>query len=230
MENKMLELKLTPDLRFLHDELKKCKAEIELKPNTAESGDPNNDVTAKGVFRLMDTGNAVDCVITASGCIKEAIDVANPAAIKAKLTADFERTMVFTAGSCDTGIPVKADASLKSKVKVNGTSVTSGNINEEGDTVVLTVTDLNGKATVTFEGVEVASGVGEDLLCDGLFHIDPVGEVHIDAVCSYARPHDLKPNPTHMRIRAVDPHKKVITLGVNDGEYTPAPTVEDNGD
>jgi hypothetical protein len=217
MENKMLELKLTPDLRFLHDELKKCKAEIELKPNTAESGDPN-DVTAKGVFRLMDTGNAVDCVITASGCIEEAIDVANPAVIKAKLTADFERTMVFTAGSCDTGIPVKADASLNNKVKVNGTDAT---VTESGDTVVLGASGVDGKVTVTFEGVEVASGVGEDPLCDGSFKIDPVGEVHIDAVCSYAKPHDLKPNPTHMRIRAVDPHKKVITLGVNDGEYTP---------
>jgi hypothetical protein len=56
-------------------------------------------------------------------------------------------------------------------------------------------------------------------MCKGPFRLDPVGEVHIDAVCSWRRPNCLKPNPTHLRIRAMNPHKKVRTLGVPDGEY-----------
>jgi hypothetical protein len=218
----MLDLKLHPDARFMHEALTNCKATVELAPETGTAA-----IALKGVFRIMNTGNAADCVITARGELngEDPIEVEEPSAIKATLTANFKRTVKFVNGSADTGIvlPDGTTDEFTGKVKVAGADPElAAKDNGEGapKTLLVNVADLKDKEEVEFIGMTVATGEGRDPNCNGPFMINQVGEVHLDAVCGWARYRDLKPNPTHLRIRGVNSHAKIYTLGVKDATHT----------
>lgn len=232
----MLDLKLHPDARFMHEALTNCKATVELKAGTEATGtegDPGyvagtDPIALKGVFRIMNTGNAADCVITARGELagEEPIEVEEPAAITATLTANFKRTVKFVNGSADTGIvlPDGTTAEFDGKVKVAGADPDELAAKDNGEgapkTLLVKVADLKDKEEVEFIGMTVATGEGRDPNCNGPFKINQVGEVHLDAVCGWARYRGLKPNPTHLRIRGVNSHAKIYTLGVKDATHT----------
>lgn len=263
----MLDLKLHPDVRFMHEALTNCKATIELAaasddyapaveevshPATAEDvtnglataeGETVVDTPAtpqvgdaavelKGVFRIMNTGNAADCVITARGELdgEEPLQVAEPAAIKATLTANFKRKVTFTGGQADTGIvlPDGTTTDFTDKVKVAGADPDElvaidhgeGAPKSLGIKVATLGTEKPADAEAEFVGMTVATGEGRDPNCNGPFMINQVGEVHLDAVCGWARYRGLKPNPTHLRIRGVNSHAKIYTLGVKDNTHT----------
>ncbi len=237
----MLKLKLTKDKRFMHDALSNCKVEIEFAPASAdyapanpgtpdlETTDPNYvaptdqvgtaAVKAEGVFRIMDTGAGSDCVITARGELsgEEPLEVADPSAIKATLTADAVKRISFAKGVAlvDTKIPWAADEALPTVV-----GAAPGRSSNNTLTLTREHDDVACVMDIVFEGVTVATGRGDDPNCNGKFWINQVGEVHIDAVCNWARCSGLKPNPTHFRIRGVNSHAKIFTLGVKDATHT----------
>ena len=236
----MLDLVLEKSPRFLHANLKRCKANIELKANTATGDDPSNAIALDGVFRIMNTGSGSDCVITAQGNTGEtAITVTAPSEIKVTLKADATMKVAFAEGELktDTGIVWEKedgtadDAPAAASLKPAGlTAAVEQDLDEEGNPMgphTLRLTRAGEAATakacrmdVTFLGAKVATGCGRDRNCNGPFTINPVGEIHADAVCGWDRVHDLKPNPTHFRIRGVNSHAKVYTLGVADNTHT----------
>ena len=212
----MLRLKLTPDTRFSHDNYKGGKIAITFDDNSA--GD--DDIVCNGNFSLVNSGNAVDAAVTANGDFANAVELNSPADITADLTATFTRTLVFTAGACDTGIvlPKESDAYVTTeftgKVSANGATVTlSAEAHaDKPSTLKLAIDDADGKVDVTFTNVKVASGVCEDPDCNGAFKVKQLGPVHVDAICNWYRPNGLKPNPTSFTIRALDEHTITRTL------------------
>ena len=209
----MLRLKLTPDTRFSHDNYKGGKIAITFD-------DDSNDVVCNGNFHLVNSGNAVDAAVTAAGNFANAVELTSPAAITAELTATFTRTLVFTAGACDTGIVLPKDddtyvtTEFTDKVSANGATVTlsAAAHGDNPSTLKLAIADAEGKVDVTFTDVKVASGACEDPDCNGAFKVKQLGPVHVNAICNWYGPNGLKPNPTSFTIRAIDEHAITRTL------------------
>ena len=220
----MLDLVLEKNARFKHATLGNCKAEIVFVPEKTE--EPKLDaVKAAGVFSLVNSGNAVDVAITARGDLHRDATT-EPKDIKVTLTADATITVAFAEGETkvDTGIVWEKDGTADTApttVKPEGMKA----VVEQDDakhpfTLRLTRTDVSKAARieVTFPGVEVATGCGRDENCNGPLTIKGVGEAHVDALCNWEKASGLKSNPTHLRIRTVNPHEKIYSLSA---EKTP---------
>lgn len=214
----MLDLVLEKKTGLSHATLGNCKAEIELAP---ASDSPKLDpVTATGVFSLVDSGNAVDAAITARVDINREATV-EPKDIKVTLKADATITVAFAEGETvvDTGIVCEKDGAAGKAPTIKPDSITP-TVEQDGvgkpHTLRLTRTDGSKAARleVTLLDVEVATGCGRDNNCDGPLTIKKVGEAHIDALCNWEKASGLKPNPTHLRIRTVNLHEKIYTIGV----------------
>lgn len=244
----MLKLKLEPDKRFMHDALSNCKVVIqkagspaveESAPGAGDGVDAVDPVKlAEGVFRLMNTGNAVDAVITAQGTMEAVMDLDKPAQLEAILTANATKKIAFAEDetTVDTHIVCASDETFTIlKPVATGWEATvaqdpdadghaSGHADNKNPwTLRITRPATATKAArvdVTLGNITVATGCGDDPNCNGSFTIRNLGEIHVDAVCSWARCRDLKPNPTHFRIRAVNSHAKVYTLGISDPTET----------
>lgn len=224
----MLDLVLEKNARFKHATLGNCKAAIEFSPEQ-KSPSASPAVTATGVFSLVNSGNAVDAVITARGDLHRDATT-EPKDIKVTLTADATITVSFAEGETevDTGIvwengeggadteptTVKPEG-MKAVVKQDGA--------QHPHTLRLTRTDGSKAARidVTFPGVEVATGCGRDENFNGPLTIKGVGEAHVDALCNWEKASGLKSNPTHLRIRTVNPHEKIYTIGVEKAPVVP---------
>ena len=218
----MLDLVLEKKTGLNHATLGNCKAEIELAP---ASDSPKFDaVKAAGVFSLVDSGNAVDAVITARVDLNREATV-EPKDIKVTLKADATITVAFAEGETevDTGIICEngeGGAGTSPTVKPEGIKAQSKQGESKRFTLHLSRTD-GSKATrleVTLLGVEVATGCGRDSHCDGPLTIKKVGEAHIDALCNWEKASGLKANPTHFRISTANPHEKIYSLSA---EKTP---------
>lgn len=222
----MLDLVLEKNARFKHATLENCKAAIEF---AKASDSPKLDaVTATGVFSLVNSGNAVDAVITARGDLHRDATV-EPKDVKVMLTADATIKVSFAEGETkvDTGIVWEKDGAADeapTAIKPEGMKA----VVEQDDakhpfTLRLTRTDGSKAARidVTFTGVEVATGCGRDENCNGPLTIKGVGEAHVDALCNWEKASGLKSNPTHLRIRTVNPHEKIYSIGVEKAPVEP---------
>lgn len=223
----MLDLVLEKNARFKHATLGNCKAAIEFSPEQI-SPSASPAVTATGVFSLVNSGNAVDAVITARGDLHRDATT-EPKDIKVTLTADATITVSFAEGETevDTGIVWEKDGHAdKAPTTVKPESITAG-VKQDGvnhpNTLRLTRTDGSKAARidVTFPGVEVATGCGRDENFNGPLTIKGVGEAHVDAICNWEKASGLKSNPTHLRIRTVNPHEKIYTIGVEKAPVVP---------
>ena len=218
----MLDLVLEKKTGLSHATLGNCKAEIVLAP---ASDSPKLDaVKAAGVFSLVDSGNAVDAVITARVDLNREATT-EPKDVKVTLTADATITVAFAEGETevDTGIICEngeGAAGTAPSVKPEGINAQPKQGESKRFTLHLTRTDGSKAARipVTLLGVEVATGCGRDSNCDGPLTIKKVGEAHVDALCNWERASDLKANPTHFRISTVNPHEKIYSLSA---EKTP---------
>ena len=218
----MLDLVLEKKTGLSHATLGNCKAEIELAP---ASDSPKLDaVKAAGVFSLVDSGNAVDAVITARVDLNREATV-EPKDIKVTLKADATIKVSFAEGETevDTGIVWQDEKGTQldpPKVKPEGMKPAPKKDENHPFTLRLTRTDGSKAAQldVTLLGVEVATGCGRDNNCDGPLTIKKVGEAHIDALCNWEKASGLKANPTHFRISTVNAHEKIYSLSA---EKTP---------
>ena len=218
----MLDLVLEKKTGLSHATLGNCKAEIELAP---ASDSPKLDaVKAAGVFSLVDSGNAVDAVITARVDLNREATV-EPKDIKVTLKADATIKVSFAEGETevDTGIVWQDEKGTQldpPKVKPEGMKPAPKKDENHPFTLRLTRTDGSKAARldVTLLGVEVATGCGRDNNCDGQLTIKKVGEAHIDALCNWEKASGLKANPTHFRISTVNAHEKIYSLSA---EKTP---------
>ena len=223
----MLGLVLEKNARFKHATLKNCKAEIEFAPEQ-KSPSASPAVKATGVFSLVSSGNAVDAAITARGDLHRDATT-EPKDIKVMLTADATITVAFAEGETkvDTGIVWEKDGAADeapTKVKPEGMkAVVEQDDAQHPFTLRLTRTDGSKAARieVTFQGVEVATGCGRDENCNGPLTIKGVGEAHVDALCNWEKSSGLKSNPTHLRIRTVNPHEKIYSIGVEKAPVVP---------
>ena len=214
----MLDLVLEKNARFKHATLGNCKAEIEFSPEQ-KSPTESPAVKATGVFSLVNSGNAVDAVITARGDLHRDATT-EPKDIKVTLTADATITVAFAEGETevDTGIVWEKDGAADESptaVKPEGMkAVAKQDDAQHPFTLRLTRTDGSKAARidVTFPGVEVATGCGRDENCNGPLTIKGVGEAHVDALCNWEKASGLKSNPTHLRIRTVNPHEKIYSI------------------
>ena len=223
----MLDLVLEKNARFKHATLGNCKAEIEFSPEQ-KSPSASPAVKATGVFSLVNSGNAVDAVITARGDLHRDATT-EPKDIKVTLTADATIAVSFAEGETkvDTGIVWEKDGTADvapTAIKPEGMKATA----EQDDaqhpfTLRLTRTDGSKAARleVTLLDVEVATGCGRDENFNGPLTIKGVGEAHVDAICNWEKASGLKSNPTHLRIRTVNPHEKIYTIGVEKAPVVP---------
>lgn len=215
----MLDLVLEKNARFKHATLGNCKAEIEFSPEQ-KSPSASPAVKATGVFSLVNSGNAVDAVITARGDLHRDATT-EPKDIKVTLTADATIAVSFAEGETevDTGIVWEngeggADTDPITVKPEGMKAVAKQDDAKHPFTLRLTRTDGSKAARidVTFTGVEVATGCGRDNHCDGPLTIKKVGEAHIDALCNWEKTSGLKANPTHFRISTVNPHEKIYSI------------------
>lgn len=222
----MLDLVLEKNARFKHATLENCKAEIEFaKASESPKLDP---VKATGVFSLVNSGNAIDAVITARGNLNRDATT-EPKDIKVTLQADATITVSFAEGETkvDTGIVWEKDGAADeapTTIKPKGMkAVVEQDDAQHPFTLRLTRTDGSKAARieVTFPGVEVATGCGRDENCNGPLTIKGVGEAHVDALCNWEKASGLKSNPTHLRIRTVNPHEKIYSIGVEKAPVEP---------
>ena len=223
----MLDLVLEKNAGFKHAALENCKAVIEFAPKKSE--EPKDAaVTATGVFSLVESGNAVDAVITARGNLHRDATT-EPKDIKVTLTADATIKVSFAEGEAevDTGIVWEDDKGsplTPPSVKPEGMKVDAKKADpSRHSTLHLTRPDGSKAARieVTFPGVEVATGCGRDENCNGPLTIKGVGEAHINALCNWEKASGLKSNPTHFRISTVNPHEKIYTIGVEKAPVVP---------
>ena len=223
----MLDLVLEKNARFKHATLKNCKAEIEFAPEQ-KSPSASPAVKATGVFSLVNSGNAIDAVITARGDLHRDATT-EPKDIKVTLTADATIKVSFAEGETkvDTGIVWEKDGAADgapTTIKPEGMKAVA----EQDDakhpfTLRLTRTDGSKaeRLDVTLVGVEVATGCGRDENCNGPLTIKGVGEAHVDALCNWEKSSGLKSNPTHLRIHTVNPHEKIYSIGVEKAPVAP---------
>ena len=167
----MLDLVLEKNARFKHATLGNCKAEIEFSPEQ-KSPSASPAVKATGVFSLVNSGNAVDAVITARGDLHRDATT-EPKNIKVTLTADATIAVSFAEGETevDTGIVWEKDGAADAEpitVKPEGMKAVAKQDAGHPHTLRLTRTDGSKAARidVTFPGVEVATGCGRDENCN----------------------------------------------------------------
>lgn len=223
----MLDLVLEKNARFKHATLENCKAEIEFAPEQ-KSPSASPAVKATGVFSLVSSGNSVDAVITARGDLHRDATT-EPKDVKVMLTADATIKVSFAEGETkvDTGIVWEKDgAADEAPTKIKPDSIKPEVAQDDAQhpfTLRLTRTDGSKaeRIDVTFTGVEVATGCGRDENCNGPLTIKGVGEAHVDALCNWEKSSGLKSNPTHLRIRTVNPHEKIYSIGVEKAPVEP---------
>lgn len=223
----MLDLVLEKKTGLKHATLENCKAEIEFAPEKTEEPKAKA-VKATGVFSLVNSGNAVDVAITAHGDLHRDATT-EPKDIKVTLKADATIKVSFAEGETevDTGIVWEDEKGTQlqpPKVKPEGMKPAPKK--DEGEhhfTLRLTRTDGSKaeRLDVTLIGVEVATGCGRDENCNGPLTIKGVGEAHVDALCNWEKSSGLKSNPTHLRIRTVNPHEKIYSIGVEKAPVAP---------
>ena len=223
----MLDLVLEKNARFKHATLENCKAAIEFAPERKEEPKASA-VTATGVFSLVNSGNAVDAVITARGNLHRDATT-EPKDIKVTLTADATIKVSFAEGETkvDTGIVWEKDGAADIEpTAINPEGMKAAVEQDDAQhpfTLRLTRTDGSKaeRLDVTLVGVEVATGCGRDENCNGPLTIKGVGEAHVDALCNWEKASGLKSNPTHLRIHTVNPHEKIYSIGVEKAPVTP---------
>lgn len=219
----MLNLKLTVDQRFMLDEMVNRKAVVTIVPEKAEDSSWNAQASVTsvaGTFNIFNAGAAKNCAITADAeCPVLGARYEVPSDLAVTLTADAIKRVHFPKGV--TSVDTKLHAGDSETFTVTPTGYSAAAVGDAGKkTIVVTRTSGTDDAVVdiTFKAINVATGTGEDPNCNGLFYMKPnLGTVHIDAVCEWAHYAGMKPNPTHLNVRALDPHTFAFTLEMPTG-------------